>query len=111
MREGDHRGEEDQHLVCGSLAWWRTYATCRDAIEGRNGFLKDPAHECLGAPARRRIRGITAQSLLVAFLVMAGNVRALRAHRELVAQQGGRERAATRARRRRTSLEDFSPPA
>ena len=97
-----------QHHVFGSEAWQRAYATCRNTIEGKNGFLKDPAHECLAQPGRRRVRGIAAQSLLVAFLPMAANVRALRAHRELVAD-GGREAAAARARRRRISVSDLAP--
>ena len=97
-----------QHLVYQSEAWRDAYATCRNTIEGKNGYLKDPAHECLAEPARRRVRGIAAQSLLVAFLIMAGNLRALRAHRELVSDRAP-ERAAARARRRRISLTDFSP--
>jgi hypothetical protein len=97
-----------QHLAYASEPWRRAYATCRNSIEGKNGFLKDTAHEALACPARRRVRGIAAQSTLVAFLAMAANIRALRSHRELVAD-GGRERAAARARRRRTSLEDFRP--
>jgi hypothetical protein len=52
------------------------------------------------------VRGIDTLSVLVAFLAMAANIRALRTHRELVAD-GGRERAAARARRRFTSLQHF----
>jgi len=36
-----------------------------------NGFVKDGAHEALGDPQRRRIRGVVAQSVLVAFLLLA----------------------------------------
>jgi len=97
-----------QHLAYASKPWRSAYATCRNSIEGKNGFLKDTAHESLASPGRRRVRGIAAQSILVAFLVMAANIRALRSHRQLVAD-GGRERAAARARRRRTSLKDFRP--
>jgi hypothetical protein len=97
-----------QHLAYASEAWRRAYATCRNSIEGKNGYIKDTSHEALASPARRRVRGVAAQSVLVAFLAMAANIRALRAHRELVAD-GGRERAAARARRRRISLEDFRP--
>ena len=37
------------------------YATLRNTIEGLNGYAKDPAHEALAQPARRRVRGIAAQ--------------------------------------------------
>lgn len=43
-----------QHLQFGSEEWHRRYATCRNTIEGLNGFAKDTAHECLAAPQRRR---------------------------------------------------------
>ena len=40
-----------------------------------NGFIKDGAHEAVDDPERRRIRGVAAQSLLVAFLLFAANIR------------------------------------
>jgi len=96
-----------QRLAFGTEEWSRRYATCRNTIEGWNGYLKDPSHEALAAPARRRVRGIAAQSLFCALLLMAANIRKIRAHRELVAE--GRTAATTeRARRRRTSLADYA---
>ncbi len=97
-----------QDLAFGSEEWARVYATLRNTIEGLNGYVKDPAHEALGAPARRRIRGIAAQSLLCAILLTAGNARRLRAHRQMVTSGGG-PRSVERARRRRTALADFRP--
>ncbi len=73
-----------QDLAFGSEEWARVYATLRNTIEDLNGYVKDPAHEALGAPARRRVRGIAAQSLLCAILLTAGNARRLRAHRQMV---------------------------
>jgi hypothetical protein len=35
----------------------------RNTIEGLNGYAKDPAHQALAQPARRRVRGIAAQSI------------------------------------------------
>jgi hypothetical protein len=53
--------------------------TVRDANEGENGFLKDPAHEALDEADRRTVHGVAAQSVfVVAFLVMAANVRRIR---------------------------------
>ena len=46
-----------QDLPYGSLAWHKSYATLRNTIEGLNGLIKDPAHEALAQPARRRVRG------------------------------------------------------
>ncbi len=71
--------------------------------------MKDPAHESLQTPARRRVRGIAAQSLFVGLLVMNANIRKIRSFREMRANGEG-PAVAERARRRRTSLGDFHPP-
>ena len=97
-----------QDLVYGTEEWAATYASYRNTIEGTNGYLKDPAHQALAAPGRRRVRGIAAQSVFVALLVMASNVRKIAAFRQLVAD-GAQQRVAQRARRRRISLRDFQP--
>jgi hypothetical protein len=98
-----------QDLAFGSAEWAETYAAYRNTIEGLNGYVKDAAHENLAAPGRRRVRGIAAQSVFVAFLVMAANIRKIAAHRALVAEGLG-AKTAERARRRRTSLTDHEPP-
>ena len=96
-----------QDLPYGSPAWHQTYATLRNTIEGLNGYAKDPAHEALAQPARRRVRGIAAQSVFTALLLMAANIRKIRAWRALTAP--GKARITQRARRRRTSLRDYHP--
>ena len=96
-----------QDLPYGSPAWHARYATLRNTIEGLNGLVKDTAHEALAAPARRRVRGIAACSLFTALLLMAANIRKIRAWRALTASdQAGITR---RALRRRTSLRDYLP--
>ena len=40
-----------------------------------NGFIKDGAREAVDDPERRRIRGVAAQSVLVAFKLFAANLR------------------------------------
>jgi hypothetical protein len=96
-----------QDLPYGSPAWHARYATLRNTIEGLNGYAKDPAHQALAAPARRRVRGIAACSLFTALLLIAANIRKIRAWRALTADdQAGITR---RARRRRTSLRDYLP--
>jgi hypothetical protein len=96
-----------QDLPYGSPAWHARYATLRNTIEGLNGYAKDPAHQALAQPARRRIRGIAAQSLFTALLLMAANIRKIRAWRALTASD--KTRITSRARRRRTSLRDHLP--
>ena len=96
-----------QDLPYGSPAWHARYATLRNTIEGLNGYAKDPAHQALAQPARRRVRGIAAQSLFTALLLMAANIRKIRAWRALTARD--KARITRRARRRRTSLRDYLP--
>ena len=96
-----------QDLPYGSPAWHARYATLRNTIEGLNGLIKDPAHEALAQPARRRVRGIAAQSVFTALLLMAANIRKIRAWRALTARD--KERITRRARRRRASLRDYLP--
>ena len=98
-----------QELAFGTEEWARTYATCRNTIEGWNGYVKDAAHEDLAAPSRRRVRGIAAQSVFCAFLLMAANLRKIGAHRELVADRRTGQ-IAERARRRRMSIADYRDP-
>jgi hypothetical protein len=98
-----------QELAYGTDEWRRTYATYRNTIEGTNGYLKDTAHESLQAPGRRRVRGIAAQSIFVGLLLVAANIRKIRAFRELVAH-GEAHKSAERARRRRISVTDYRPP-
>jgi len=96
-----------QDLPYGSPAWHKSYATLRNTIEGLNGLIKDPAHQALAQPARRRVRGIAAQSIFTALLLMAANIRKIRAWRALTARD--KARITRRARRRRTSLRDYLP--
>jgi len=96
-----------QDLPYGSPAWHARYATLRNTIEGLNGYAKDPAHQALAQPARRRVRGIAAQSIFTALLLLAVNIRKIRAWRALTARD--KARITQRARRRRSSLRDYLP--
>ena len=97
-----------QDLPFASPAWQESYATMRNTIEGLNGFIKDPAREALAQAARRRVRGITACALFTALLLMAANLRKIRAWRTRTTQHPATA-APARARRRRTSLRDHHP--
>jgi hypothetical protein len=96
-----------QDLPYGSPAWHKCYATLRNTIEGLNGYAKDTAHQALAQPARRRVRGIAAQSIFTALLLIAANIRKIRAWRGLT--PGDKTAIARRARRRRTSQRDYLP--
>jgi hypothetical protein len=96
-----------QDLPYPSPAWQARYATLRNTIEGLNGFVKDPAHQALAQPAPRRVRGSAAQSLFTALLLIAANIRKIRAWRALTTED--KARITRQARRRRASLRDYLP--
>lgn len=98
-----------QDLAFATEGWARTYATYRNTIEGLNGFVKDPAHEALAEPGRRRVRGIAAQGVFVTLLLMAANFRKVAAWRAVVSEVRA-DKVAERARRRRVSVKDYRPP-
>jgi hypothetical protein len=64
-----------QELPHESPEWDAMYATLRNSNEGMNGFIKDGAREAVDDPERRRIRGVAAQSVLVALQLFAANMR------------------------------------
>lgn len=64
-----------QHFDYGLPEWDRTYRLLRSHVEAFNGYVKDAAYEGLGEPGRRRLRGLAAQTLLTALLVLAANLR------------------------------------
>ena len=78
----------------GSRKWQELYAKGRTAVDGMNGYLKNLSHQSLAAAVRRRVRGIAAQTIFVAMLLAAANLRKLSS----LAEAG--EPARYRARRR-----------
>jgi len=88
-----------QELLYGSAEWKTTYSMLRNTTEGVNGYVKDPAHEALDEPGRRRIHGVAAQSVLTALLLMAANVRKIRS---FLAAKASTKPGTARPRRRRT---------
>lgn len=98
-----------QTLHYGSSEWHAMYSTARNTIEGFNGYVKDPGHEALGDPGRRRVRGYAAQYLFTAILVMAANIRKLRAFLERAARSADRVPTRTRLKRRRDRLSPYLP--
>ncbi len=92
-----------QDLCFATTEWHKQYATLRNTIEGLNGYVKDPCHEALSQPGRRRVRGIAPQSIFVTMLLIASNVRKIKSYR---AEQSYKQRP-KRPKRRRTSLSQF----
>jgi len=103
-----------QPLLYGSEEWKAAYATLRSTNEGMNGFLKDGAREALGDPQRRRIRGVAAQSVFVALMLCAANLRKIDSFLvQAAAEAAGMARRRPRRRRTRALNEWFPevPPS
>lgn len=93
-----------QELRFATDEWHKRYATLRNSIEGLNGYLKDPCHEALSQPGRRRVRGIAPQSIFVTVLLMAANIRKIKGFREEKAYQLKPQRP----KRRRATLAAYA---
>jgi hypothetical protein len=66
-----------QTLHYGAPEWRERWGTLRNTNEGVHALLKDGARGALHDPERRRIRGVAAQTIFTAFIVMAANLRAI----------------------------------
>ena len=85
------------------------YGTLRNSVEGFNGFVEPGAHEALDDPEPRRLRGVAAQAVLVAFLLFGANLRKISAFlAEEAAVAAGTVRRLPRCRRTR-SIETWQP--
>ena len=99
-----------QELLFESPEWDFAYHSLRNTNEGMNGYIKDPAHEALDDPGRRRIHGVAAQSLSVALLVVAANVRKIRSFLAARTLEGSSKPRRPR-RRKTTPITHWRPPA
>ena len=93
-----------------SPQWRRSYPNLRNSNEGMNGYIKDAAQEAVDDPERRRIRGVAAQSVLVAFQLFSANIRKIDQFLTTKAA-GGKKLRRLRARRRTRSLTTWAPSA
>jgi hypothetical protein len=75
-----------------------------------NGFIKDGAREAIDDPERRRIRGAAPQSVFVAFLLFAANLRKID---EFLKKQEAEANMVRKlpSRRRTKSLSTWAPEA
>jgi hypothetical protein len=98
-----------QALLYGSDEHSEMYATLRNCSEGFNAYVKDESKEGLGLSGRRRVRGVAAQSVFVALLLVAANLRKIAAFlAEEAAVKSGSVRRLPRRRQSR-SLESWRP--
>lgn len=67
--------QHHQALPYGSPGWQRVYFRLRNSVEHFNGYTKDASNEAIELPGRRRIRGIAAQTFLLAFQLAHANRR------------------------------------
>ncbi|MFE7128343.1 hypothetical protein [Streptomyces sp. NPDC057617] len=98
-----------QPLQYGHDMWQRVYFRLRNSIEGVNGFAKDPLHERLESAGTRRIRGIAAQTILLAFQLAHANRRKLAAWADAVALKGERPRRRPTRRRETKPIGTWTP--
>ena len=91
-----------QDLPYGSSDWARTYHRLRNSVESINGFSKDANHEAIEAAGTRRIRGIAAQSILLAFQLHHANTRKITTWLDTLPGQDGAPPRRRTTRRRRT---------
>ncbi len=98
-----------QPLQYGRETWQRIYFRMRNSVEGINGFAKDPLHEDLESSGTRRIRGIAAQTVLLAFQLGHANRRKLTAWADAVAINGDRPRRRPTRRRETKPLGTWTP--
>jgi hypothetical protein len=106
----EQAAKDYQPLAHGSARWAQVYFNLRNSVEGINGFAKDPAVAALEQSRTRRVRGIAAQTLLVAFqLAYTNRVKIVRWLEQLPGENGAPRR---RARRRKTRpLGSWAPRA
>ncbi len=100
-----------QPLPYYSDQWITRYRSGRSTMEGHNGFAKDPGHENLEEAGRRRMRGGALNSIFVAFLVYAANVRKIRSfidHAEVTCTPSGRW--VIHRPRKRNGTGEITPP-
>lgn len=69
-----------QDLPYAGPEWTAMYSRPRNTIEGFNAMAKAPTEANLAEPGRRRVRGRTFQTLLIAVLILATNFRKIDAY-------------------------------
>ena len=87
-----------QPLQYKSPEWRRMYTFARNLVEGKSAHAKTQGAEAIAEPGRRRLRGLTAQSVLMTFLVVSSNLRQINSFEQNAARP--EERRTKRTRRK-----------
>lgn len=71
-------GSHEQYYEYQGDDWANHYHHLRNNVESFNDFVKDSATFAFAQPGRRRMRGVTAQSILMVITVAAANLKKIR---------------------------------
>jgi hypothetical protein len=107
--EPEAGAQHHQALDYGSTDWQRVYFRLRNSVEHFNAYAKDPAREAIEQAGRRRVRGIAAQTLLLAFQLAHANQRKLARWLDTLPDPGQRPRRRPTRRRRTKPLGTWTP--
>ncbi|MFC1407591.1 MULTISPECIES: hypothetical protein [Streptacidiphilus] len=99
-----------QPLEYGGIDWQRVYFRLRNSIEGGNGHAKDLLNEDIESAGTRRIRGIAAQGILLAFQLAHANLRKLANWAAAVALNDERPHQRPSRHRQTKDLGSWTPP-
>jgi hypothetical protein len=98
------------NLDYGLPEWSTTYHGLRNSVEGMNGVAKNGAYAALADPTRRRIRGVMAQSIFTALLIMATSINQIDSFlKNARPDSEGTLRRPRKRRRASRPLSDWSP--
>ena len=96
-------------LEYGGPEWQKVYFRLRNSVEGYNGYAKNPLAEGIEAAGSRRIRGIAAQTILLAFQLAHANRRKIKKWLETLTLGGERPRRRTHHRRPTREPRSWTP--
>jgi hypothetical protein len=95
--------QHHQAPAYGSTDWQSVYFRLRNSVEHFNSFAKDDLYEAIEYPGTRRMRGIAAQTFLLAFQLAHANRRKISTWLDTLTHPG--QPAKRRATRRRPTKE------
>ncbi|MFD3572546.1 hypothetical protein [Streptomyces sp. NPDC058644] len=98
-----------QSLEYGGPEWQKVYFRLRNSIEGYNGYAKNPLAEGIEAAGSRRIRGIAAQTILLAFQLAHANRRKIKKWLDTLALDGQRPRRRSHHRHKVKDPKTWTP--
>ncbi|MFE1308299.1 hypothetical protein [Streptomyces sp. NPDC058755] len=98
-----------QALEYGGPEWQKVYFRLRNSVEGYNGYAKNPLAEGIESAGSRRIRGIAAQTILLAFQLAHANRRRIKKWLDTLSLGGERPRRRTHHRRQTKGPKTWTP--